>query len=245
MESYIEVSWLNGVLLLYASVLFASYAVFQPMKDIRILVYAAGISLLSVMLWRKGSLFILILSELTYLATLFRYARKTYIFAFCFRFLCMLTCFAVYQGSFHNGFWFVPLHAPVQWCWLLYLLLIFFCKSRWRNHFCERNCLYPVTLYIGNKQLHVTGYLDSGNLLSQNGIPVVFLERRYLSYFAKESIQLVVMKTVQENSRLHCYPCELQLNGCRRLHVLVHLQEELQLPMRSELLLNMKVMTMG
>lgn len=109
----------------------------------------------------------------------------------------------------------------------------------------KKNCLYPLTLYVGNKHFKVIGYLDSGNLLSHEGIPVVFLQRRYLSYFVDERIQLVVMKTVQEESSLPCYTCELKLHGCHKRKVLVHLQEDLKLPMHSELLLNMKVMTMG
>ncbi len=245
MESYVEVSWLNGVLLLYLSALFASYAMFQPLKDLHLLFYAAIISMLSVSLWQDGSLFIVILVELLFFLTLFRYARKTYIVAFCFRVLCMLTSYVIYQGSFHNGFWFVPIQASIIPCWLLYLLFLFFCKSRWRIRFSEKNCLYPLTLYVGNKHFKVIGYLDSGNLLSHEGIPVVFLQRRYLSYFVDERIQLVVMKTVQEESSLPCYTCELKLHGCHKRKVLVHLQEDLKLPMHSELLLNMKVMTMG
>ena len=76
MESYVEVSWLNGVLLLYLSALFASYAMFQPLKDLHLLFYAAVISMLSVSLWQDGSLFIVILVELLFFLTLFRYARK-------------------------------------------------------------------------------------------------------------------------------------------------------------------------
>lgn len=241
MESYIEVSFLNGVFLMYCSLIYASYIMLHPLNSCSIWIYSISISLLSVLLWNKNSYIYIICVECLCFFWLFRYAKKTYLVALIFRFLCIGTTFVLYGGSFHNGFYFVPIRISIVLVWMIYFGFVVYARSRWRIKICEKNCVYPVTLWINNKKIRVLGYFDSGNLLSYHGIPVVFMSDLYRSYFQNQSID-IVMKTVLNAENIKCYRCMLQLDGCKRKEVYVHLQKDLNLPCECNLILNMKVM---
>lgn len=242
MESYIEISFFNGVLLLYSSLLYASYITFHPIKNNLILIYAIIISLISVLLWYEKSFICIIFVEIIFFFTSFKYAKKTYLFALMFRYLCMGTSFILYGGSFYNGFYFVPMHKSVLFVWIIYVIGIIYAKSRWRIHICEKNCVYPVTIWIQNQKIKLLGYFDSGNIVSYHGIPVVFMSNVYQSYFQNQSIDIITMKTVLEYEAIQCYCCELQLDGFKKTKVYVHLQKDLSIPCGCNIILNMKVM---
>ena len=46
----------------------------------------------------------------------------------------------------------------------------------------EENCIYPVTLTFAKHQIHIKGYLDSGNFATYQGRCIIFLDAKYDTY---------------------------------------------------------------
>lgn len=105
--------------------------------------------------------------------------------------------------------------------------------------------MYGTRLILKKKEVALKGYLDSGNLLCHHGIPVIFLDQKYSSYFDENSIELVVMNTIQKSGMIRCYPSRLCIDGCKEHLVYVCCDKTLTLPFDCEVLLNMNAMTLG
>lgn len=161
------------------------------------------------------------------------------------RMLWYMTSFAFYQGGFHNFLWFVPLHAAVYWLWLVYVLLFVLLHVKWKDMLARMNYLYRLQIELADTTLHLKGWLDSGNLLSYEGIPVLFISSSYETYFKKQDIELVVMNTVDDTSVIRCYACLAAIEGCHKHRVLVCCRNHVSLPLNCEVLLNMNMMTLG
>lgn len=245
MESYLEVSFINSCLILYVSVMVAQYASWQPIAKKYCLLYALIVSFVGVFFWFPYAMLMVVIIEVLFFLFIFRRAYKTYLFSMCFRFLCIATCFLLYGGGFHNFIWFVPLQATIWVTWLLYIFALVLLHCKWKDYVAKLSCVYDVSIYTKTKTLHVVGYLDSGNLLTYEGKPVVFIDCQYKTYFAQERIELIVMNTIAQTEVIRCYQCDIQLHGCKRHRVYIHCDKTLQLPVKCGLLLNMKVMTLG
>lgn len=146
MESYIEVTFLTNGFIILLSVQIAQYITLRPVDTKNSICYALLISLFSVMLWEKWSVYMLITLELLFCLTLFKYAIKTWIFAYLYRWLLMLTCFVVWQGSFHNLTWFVPIHCPFLYIWIGCSFTFLLLYKKWNLWVAKRSCLY--TIYV-------------------------------------------------------------------------------------------------
>ncbi|MFR5523802.1 MAG: hypothetical protein ACLTJG_02450 [[Clostridium] innocuum] len=81
----------------------------------------------------------------------------------------------VLSGWFHNFLWFVPLHASVYWLWLVYGGMFLLLHVKWKDMLARMNYLYRLHIELADTTLHLKGWLDSGNLLSYEGIPVLFI----------------------------------------------------------------------
>lgn len=245
MESYVEVTYLTNVLMILVSCQLAQYISLKPISSVRLAGYAIIQSFINCALWMANSWVICCIIEAVFFILFFTYAKKTWLISICIRYLFMVSGFVLLQGSFHNGIWFVPMHVSVIWLWLVLILMSVLLFLKWNVWVAKMNCIYDTRIYTKDKTLRIKGYLDSGNLLSWQGTPVIFLPKNYHAYFQDERIELIVMNTIAETSILRCYLCELQLAGCQRHQVYVHCEKELALPQGCNALLNMKVMTMG
>ena len=107
------------------------------------------------------------------------------------------------------------------------------------------NYLYRLHIELADTTLHLNGWLDSGNLLSYEGIPVLFVSSSYEAYFKKQDIELVVMNTVDDTSVIRCYACMAAIEGCHKHRVLICCRNHVSLPLNCEVLLNMNMMTLG
>lgn len=231
--------------MLLLSVQLAQYIALKPISDKRLILYVITQSVLMTTLWSSYSWLICIMSEGLFFLFVFRYAKKTFLIAWCNRLLMMMICFTFYKGSFHNATWFVPLHITIWPLWVLMIIISIVLRLKWREELAKSAYVYGTQLFTNETTLHLKGYLDSGNLLSWQGIPVIFLKQNYHAYFKDERIELIVMNTVTDTSVLRCYLCEMQMNGCGRHPVYVHCEKNLNLPMGCNVLLNMNVTTMG
>lgn len=245
MDSFIEVAFVHCMLTIYLSALCGSAAAVQPLARSRMWLYAITISGIGVLLWTKYSYIVMAITEAMFLLLWFRRTCKAYIIALCVRWLSFLTCFILYQGGFHNGLWFVPVHAPILLIWLVYGIAYFGLHNKWRDQISRMSYIYEVSIYTRDQTLRVKGYLDSGNLLSWNSVPVLFIDKRYEEYFTKQDIQLVIRNTISKTDEICCYVCEAALSGCQRQPVLVCCENRMTLPMHCEVLLNLKMMTQG
>lgn len=245
MDSYVEVSFLHTMLLILLSVWIAQYISLKPISDLRLLAYAFLQSLCLCFMWFSYSWLLCVIIEALFFLIIFHYAKKTYLVALCIRALSMATCFVVYQGGFHNVTWFVPIQARIWPVWVTLIIVAIALRMKWKYYLAKTSCVYDTKIYTKHETLRIKGYLDSGNLLTWQGVPVIFLSPNYHAYFKDESIELIVMNSVSDTAILRCYTSKIQIAGCVSHQVYVHCEKNLQLPMGCVALLNMNVMTMG
>lgn len=245
MESFVEVSLIHAIITLFLSVYIGQIVALQPLSKKRIWFYACISATLGCMLWLSYSWMILILVEVIAFFFFFRYAYKTYFCALVLRFLCFATTFVFYGGSFHNFYWFVPMDCPIWVMWLLYALIILLLQCKWKDIVSRLAYVYELTIFTNDETLKLTSYLDSGNLLTYQHVPILFIDKKYHAYFKNQRIELVVMNSVSASEVIRCYECDIQLLGCKKQHVYINADRHLKLPFTCSVLLNMNVMTTG
>ena len=244
MESYVEVSFLYNAFTLMLSFLMARYICIQPLSIQKIISYSLCISGVGCSLFMEGSLGCMVLLEGILFFLFFRQKIKTWWMAQVIRFLWYMSVFAIYQGSFHNFLWFPSIHTNLIWIGLLYVFLFCLLEIKWKDVFSKLQYCYYFNIKVEQHTLRVKGWLDSGNLLSYEGIPVLFILPRYEEYFKNQNIQLVVMNTMEDSSVISCYECEVALEG-GKFHDVLICCKEMHLPLKCEALLNMNMMTLG
>lgn len=245
MESYIEISFLHNVLVILLSVLLGEYAALQPVSFRRLLGYAVSISFVACFCWFPHSVYVVLVAEMILFVLFFRYAYKSYLMGLCIRYLCYYTAFAFYQGGFHNLVWFVPMKSGILFLWGVYGAVYILLALKWKDIFSKLSYLYQIRIYVEGKVLHLPAYLDSANLVTYHHVPILFIDKKYHEYFKNQRIELVVMNTIAKTEIIRCYACDVQIAGCRKHAVYVNCDKTLQLPFQCNVLLNMKVMTLG
>lgn len=244
MESYVEISFLWNAITIYLSMRLAAYWCAKPISLRKVQGYSIAISICGCLFFPYADLLVLLIEVLFFLNS-FRYVKKVYLLGLAFRWFCYFSMFAWYRGSFHNGIYFVPIDAQIWEVWLCYALLWIMLRYKWKNLLARGEYVYCTRLKVNDQEMVCKGYLDSGNLLCHKGIPVVFLDAKYSSYFDAAGIELVVMNTIQSNGTIRCYPCQLSIDGCPAHKVYVSCERKLKLPFDCEVLLNMNAMTLG
>lgn len=245
MDSYIEISLLHNVATIWLSCMVAKYVNGQPIADKKIILYACTIATLGSILWFPYAWGILLIVEVSFFFFCFRFTYKAYIGALCFRYLCYLTTFLFYQGGFHNFLWFVPIQAFIYPIWSIYGIVYALLARKWKDCIVKLSYVYQIQIHVQDHTLQVLGYLDSGNLLTYQNIPVLFIDKKYQSYFCNQRIELVVRNSISDMDVIRCYECEMTMEGSRRHQVLISCESNMALPMKCEVLLNMKVITQG
>lgn len=245
MESFVEVSLLHNAITILLSFRMASYACVQPIALRSMFLYALTIAVFGSLLFFQGSYLLMLLLEIGFFLGMFHRNAKSWMTMLVIRFLWCMSGFALYQGGFHNFLWFVPVHATIVWLWLVYALLFILLHRKWKDMLARLNYCYRVHIELEDRTLHLKGWLDSGNLLSYESIPVLFLSSSYEAYFAKQDIELVVMNTMEDTSIIHCYVCMAAIDGCQKHKVLICCRKHVNLPLNCEVLLNMNLMTLG
>lgn len=245
MESYLEVSFLHNMCTIALSMFLGEYAAIQPVALYRILLYAMIISALGCLGWFPYAMLLLFLLEVLAFFFFFRHAYKAYACGWVVRLLLHASAFVFYGGGFHNGMWFVPMDTGVAALWIVYGVIGILLMVKWKDVFSRLSYIYEVTMHLPRKQLKMKSYLDSGNLLTYQHIPIIFVDKKYQTYFQNQRIELVVMNSIQASEVIRCYECDIQIAGCKKQHVYINCDQHLQLPFECDVLLNMNMMTMG
>lgn len=244
MEGYIEVSFLFAFITIALSVQLACYSCMKMMDRKKMFFYSVIIALHGCLFF-EHSLLCMIIWEVICFLWIFKSRIKVYFMAYAIRLLAFFSVFTWYQGSFHNGIYYLPIHEHMWLVWMFYAFLYIMLKRKWHTLLAQGNYVYPATLSFSDQKLHIKGYLDSGNLLCHKSLPVIFLDAKYASYFDEKNIELVVMDTIQKSGVMKCMKAQLSMDGTGTQSVYVSFAKALHLPYDCEVLLNMNVMTLG
>lgn len=242
MDSYIEITWLTSFLVLLHSSMVAFYIAWKPQPFYKLILYSALLPLFACFCFHRYGWVFTILLEGIFFIWIYAYAWKTWLIMIANRLLWNFTCYVLFDGTFHLGIYFVPIST---FPWLLWLFLILsgaLLFHKWKDALAQRDFIYPIRIFTSKVKLQIKGYLDSGNLLENEGVPVIFVDHKYEAYFQNESIELVVMNTVDATKVIKCHEARIKLHGGGYHKVLVNSEKTLQLPMGCHALLNMKLM---
>lgn len=217
----------------------------QPISKKHSIIYVFLCTTLATLLWIPHSVIVVFVGEVWSFFFFFRYAYKTYFTALILRYLCMATMFLLYGGSFHNSYWFVPMHCPIWMVWILYGFVSILLMTKWSGVISQLSYVYEICIFTVDKNLTLPSYLDSGNLLTYESIPILFIDKKYHAYFKDQRIELIVMNSVCSSEVIRCYECVIQIQGCKKQSVYINADRNLILPFACCVLLNMNVMTTG
>lgn len=243
MESYLEVSWLSNFLILLNASTLAFYLGGKPCTFRYLVLYSAVIPLAAGLLFHPYEWLWMMLIEGCFFVLIYRYAWKNWLLMMAHRMLCSVSAHLWYGGSFHLGVYFVPAdQIPIAlWVIFTFTWLGMFCH--WKYELTQQSFIYPLEIRTTKEVLRLKGYLDSGNFMMQDGLPVLLLDARYETYFNHSRIKWVMMNTAQGTSRIACYEANARIakNGYHR--ILVHFRAPLKLPLGAHALLSIHMMT--
>lgn len=243
MESYVEVTWISGFLILLNAGTLAFYLSAKPCRYRYLLLYSSLVPLLSCVLFHRYEWGIMILVEALFFRLIYHDQWKSWLLMIAHRLLCNFTCYVWYGGSFHLGIYFIESDRLPYACWILLSATWFGMFYFWKVELSQQNFIYPLELKGSDKIVKLKGYLDSGNLMMENGVPVVFLDHSFEAYFQKEDIEWIVMNTMQGESRVKCRMAQARLSDAHYHPVWIHFTDSLHLPHGAKALLNLHMMT--
>lgn len=243
MESYIEVTWITGFLILLNAGTLAFYLSAKPCKYRYVIAYSAIVPLLSCFLFHRFEWGIMAIVEASFFRLIYHKQWKSWLLMLAHRLLCNFTCYIWYGGSFHLGIYFIESDQLPILCWCLlsvsWLCMFYF----WKAELSQQSFIYSLELKGNEKIVRLKGYLDSGNLIMEEGIPVLFLDQHYEEYFDTQHIQWIVMNTMQGQSSVKCHRAQARIMDAHYHPVWIHFTSNLHLPLGAKALLNLHMMT--
>lgn len=246
MESYIEVTGINNILIMFVAQLIACYLQMRPLRLRDMMMYSIVITLGCILLWEDWAWWGMLFLESICFWLFYRDKVRVYLLAFILRGLISLSDYVLFGGSFHLLAYFVEVNKSlilVQWFLLIVIAIALI--SKWKYLFAQVQYVYRIRLFCRNRKLKMFAYLDSGNLLMNEGIPIIFINSKYLEYLKNENIELIVMNTMNATSVVQAYLLELQVEGYSRHKVYACLEGKMKIPMQCNCLLNVHNLSMG
>lgn len=243
MESYIEVTWITGFLILLNAGTLAFYLSAKPCRYRYLIIYSALVPLLSCIVFHRFEWVVMVAAEALFFRLIYYDQWKSWLLMIAHRLLCNFTCYVWYGGSFHLGIYFIESAKIPYVIWILLSISwlgMFYC---WKTALSQQNFIYALELKGNNKIIKLKGYLDSGNLLQEAGIPVVFLDQKFEEYFKEDHIQWIMMNTVKGESRVKCHKAQARVANAHYHPVWIHFTGNLHLPFGAKALLNLHMMT--
>ncbi len=240
MDTYIEISFLTnmliGIMMLYASGCYTH----QRMNHMLFLFALIGEQVL-LMLSLYLSLWVLfIIYEIAFYLLVFYYAWKRMLLFLCLRYLAYATLFKFSGGSFHMGHYFVPAQNQMIGFCLLSCFLIFLLKQKWESYFMVSEFIYPLTIYTPIP-IHVRGFLDSGNQVMLEGLPVLFLDERYRTQLDNDSSTACTIHTIHSEARLSCFLYEVKIGRNKKRSCYICCDKKVVLEWGCQCLLNLNL----
>lgn len=242
MESYIEVTWLSGFFTLMHASTLAFYLANKPCFFWRMVGYSAVIPLLACLLFHRLEWVAMGIAEAIFAYAIFHHAWKGWLLMMAHRLLLHLSAYLLYGGSFHLGIWFVPSDTLPLLYWITLMLSWTAMFFHFKYTLSKQDFIYPIEI-AAKESIRTKGYLDSGNLTMSEGIPVMFLDQHFETYFDASSIQWVMADTMNGSGRLACHPAKVRIANAPYHNVLICCKGKLSLPLGAKALLNIHMMT--
>lgn len=243
MESYVEITWFTSFLMLLHSSTLAFYVAWKPQPFYKLVIYSMVLPFFACICFSKHAWIWLLLLEGGFFWWIYRYAWKTWLILLANRFLWNFTAYALFGGTFHLGIFFVPSKVIPWGYWFILLTTWVFLYHKWKSTLAQRDFIYPIQIVCEKTRLKIKGYLDSGNLLTCGGVPVIFLDQKYQEYFEHNRIELVVMNGVDATKVIRCKEAKMKVGDGGFHMVLINTEKSLHLPLGAHALLNMHLMT--
>ncbi len=241
MESYVEVAFLHNWMTNFISVWMALYLIQRPLRGKRVLLYSLVTSFYSSLFYFDDAwLGVIILEGIAFCYVFYR-QKSLFCASLLFRFLWHATCFVFFEGTFHLGSFFPWIHTPIYWCWVIYAIMFFYLSTHAMTLFKQKFC-YRCTLY-GKKMIHLTGYMDSGNLLCYQGIPVLFLDEGFRDELQGKIVKIQV-GSIHDKKEMEAVLVYCSLDGGSKRKAYVICVRGLRIQGGHPLLLNLKLLTM-
>lgn len=243
MESYMEVTWITGFLVLLNAGTLAFYLSAKPCRYRYLLLYSALIPFIACVCFHRLEWLVMIACEGLFFRLIYHHQWKSWLLMITHRLLCNFTCYVWYGGSFHLGIYFIEAGKLPYVFWILLSISWLGMFYVWKMSLAQQNFIYALEVKGSDKVIKLKGYLDSGNLITEAGVPVVFIDQSLEEYFKDAYIQWIVMKTMQGESKVKCRMAQARLADAHYHPVWLHFTSNLHLPLGAKALLNLHMMT--
>lgn len=235
MESYVEVAFIQALLVNLLSVLIAIYAAAYPLSIHKCVLYAFIEAALASFCFHPWAAGLLLIVEGLWALLLFRYRLSAYFAALALRLLMIGSCFKLAKGSIYNFTWFPPLDYNPFPCWLVFLIVLFALIIKWGHLLNQLSFIYEIEC----SSMTFKGYLDSGNNCMIQGYPVMFVHSKVFEKIKGRDIIKGKMHTLSNEVEIEGKLCEVRVKGGNWMSVMVVIGDQ-HFPMQAECLLNLR-----
>lgn len=186
-------------------------------------------------------LYVFIILEAIIYFIYFKYNFKTYVIANSIYLINNIIIVFIFKGTIEKFCYYISIYSnKFILISIIYLAFIFFNKYFYSYTIMKSNYSYSIKLNSINK--HISAYLDSGNFLEYNSLPVIFINNKYLKG-DHEIVNSIDIETINFSSRCDLYEDKITINNIiRNKKVYVCFVEEEKLPVGYQCLLNINIM---
>ncbi len=204
MESYIEITLIHHLFFMYITIEYASLLTKQYLNKVKLYSYILFISVVGITQYHSYALYYVIFAEMIGYY-LFYYCRNTYLIQLLLRIILELILYLLYDGTIYNLIYFINTNKIPYVFIVIELLCLLYMKSYKRYDVLVENMYYEVKITIHDRCKKLILYLDTGNELSCDGIPVVMIQQRFESFFNLSQPHFIRMKTLSGVSDIVAY----------------------------------------
>lgn len=238
MDSYIEVTLITnlliGVMMFYGSGCYTRQCINHMFFLLALFIEQVLLMLsLYISLWHLFWLY-----QILFYLIVFRYAYKRLFLFLCLRYLAYFTLFKFSGGSFHLGHYFVPINNHMIGIWILFIFIIITLKQKWEAYLIISEFIFPLTIYA-DKPIRLLGFLDSGNQVTLNGLPVLFLDMRYRMHINTNQKNVCDVCTLNDEEKLSCYLYEVKIGRNKKRSCYICCDKKVTLEWGCRCLLNL------
>lgn len=203
MESYVEVTLLNNILICVFAYYASSYFSLSKISNRFFYTFLFVEQLSVVLLYVEMYYFLFYGLELIFTLYIFYHQYKKLLMYLCIKYLSFFTCLKFFGGSFHLLHYFVPVHIHMLGVWCLLIFVIIVLKQKWSAYLRVSDFIYSLIIYA-DKEIKVRGFLDTGNQVKLKETPVIFLDTSYQNYFINSKQEEFVIITLNKKETLRC-----------------------------------------
>lgn len=195
MESYIEINLVHHLFLLYLSLQYGFVFTNKYLNKVKLLFYLIFELLISMYI-SEYQIYLLLMFEVIAYFYLFDYHHNLYFIQLVIRYILLLVLYLFYDGSIQYGMYYIDIQHFPTLIIVFEVLLFLYIKSYKRYDLMKEKFIYDVRIDINHQHRYLKMYLDSGNELSYDSIPVCVVDERFKSFFKLNKPQFITMNTL-------------------------------------------------